>query len=340
MKIESTPISDIIAPGVKKYFKQTPQYISEIAGGGNNRLFRFKAGSQELLAKFYRRDGRQRLDREFMASSFLSSIGIKVPKAFFADHEHQFAVYSLEPGKTKEPSDTTKGDVERIADFMLALHSIANKKIPTDFLEAGGALRSYQDYINLMDGRMNTFKSAFYNNRLHPKAQYFAQDVKAIELVEDLIQQAISGLSSRVVNEQISPDHMRITPIDIGPHNALFNNGGICFIDLEFTGWDEPLRTIVEFTHHQANRGIPFELRQHFRDYFLSKTDLPEEVVKRWIIDDKLMEIIWLTTQLQRMTPERIEGLKFANPNFDLDKHIEGSIRKATERIEDFSINI
>jgi thiamine kinase-like enzyme len=119
----------------------------------------------------------------------------------------------------------------------------------------------------------------------------------------------------------------------MGPHNALFTDSGICFIDFEFTGWDEPMRTIVEFTNHQANRGLHPNLRQHFRNYYLSKTNLPEEVTSRWPIDDRLMAIIWLTTQLSRMTPERIAGLQFANPAFEVETHINRSIAKAQERI-------
>ena len=67
----------------------------------NNRLEHvWSADGREVVVKTYYQDDRHRLDREFTALVFLRTQGIlDLPTPLLRDDEHQFAVYSFEPGR-------------------------------------------------------------------------------------------------------------------------------------------------------------------------------------------------------------------------------------------------
>src|SRR5436190_18977344 len=47
----------------------------------------------------------------------------------------------------------------------------------------------------------------------------------------------------------------RVSPSDFGFHNALVRpRGGLCFIDFEYAGWDDPAKMVCDFFHQPAVR--------------------------------------------------------------------------------------
>ena len=42
-------------------------------------------------------------------------------------------------------------------------------------------------------------------------------------------------------------EDLQISPSDFGFHNALRTNTGPVFFDFEFSGWDDPAKTIIDF---------------------------------------------------------------------------------------------
>ena len=81
---------------------------------------------------------------------------------------------------------------------------------------------------------------------------------EAKKLLESLVRQYDSiSASTRScidlghINDSLDPTQLCISPGDFGFHNAIFTPTGIKFIDFEFSGWDDPAKTIIDF--HSAS---------------------------------------------------------------------------------------
>ena len=82
------------------------QRITQITRGRNNGVFILEGDQyQKVVAKIYQKDDLRRLEREYLACSFLRRHNFLTPKPLLKDDVRQFAVYSFEEGVTKLASE-------------------------------------------------------------------------------------------------------------------------------------------------------------------------------------------------------------------------------------------
>lgn len=322
---------------MRAHFGGDPGAIEEIPEGGNNRLLRLGVDDQNLLAKFYRPDKRLRMEREFEALSLLRPLGLSVPQAFFKNDAEQFAVYSLEPGHTKPVGELSQTEAEQLDNFVLALYELPPAGLHWSLPRARWECRAFKGYTDIIHERMDTFQRALGSSETDARVVELGRQMRLGAVVGELVQQATAGIRPEQLAQELPENYLRLTPVDFGAHNALFDGSRMTIVDFEYTCVDDPLRTLAEFVNHQVTRDMDPQLRRHVVDYFLSQTTLPLPVLERWPVCDRLMAIIWLTTQIVRLVPERIAGLEFADPAFDLDAHIVQTIANTRERLAELT---
>jgi len=306
--------------------------ITELAAGGNGRLFKLRLEDSVLVAKFYQRDNRDRLEREFQAFSFLKSRGFDVPTALFYNQEYYYGVYSFEPGQPKLATDLTKRDVDGIVKFILALENLS-QDTGFPFPSAVNAHLSYSDHIDHITTRIGAVTEALRAGDLPPAAVDFINRTDVLSVMADLLKPSSLGITESEQDQKLPSRFIRLSPVDFGSHNMLFSEDSVRFVDFEYFGWDDPLRLIAEFIGHDRNQGLSDDHKQYFINSYLDGTKLPESITARLDSLSKLLEIEWLASHLQFTTPARLQSRAFADPNLDKDAFIDEQLSKEEKRL-------
>lgn len=309
-----------------------------IPGGSSNKLFRLEStNGQQLLLKIYHNDTRQRLTREFSAIQFLNKQEFKqIPKAYLKNDQYNFGVYSYEQGGNKSDKDISVNDIKLVAEFIASIHMMKKSAITTTFLPAYMACLSLQDYVNNCLFRLDKYVEHVHSDDIHEKVQQFHQKTHAEQAIRELLNNTLKNFTEEQVNQPLSDEEQRLSPVDCGPHNMLFkDNGDIVFLDFEFFGWDDPMREIADFMNHDQTKNISQEKKKIFLETYLNRTEVTEDFVRRLEVVIRLVAIEWLTIHLYVMTPERIKNRQFAIKDFDVDSYLDEQIEKFNKKMSD-----
>ncbi len=139
----------------------------EIDAGMSNRLFRQNdQDGKKLLLKVYWKDSSDpRLEREFKAIQLMRTHGItQIPEVYFRNTDLNYAVYSLEDGHHKKAEDLSENDIEKMVDFLVAVHSIKEENVDSVFkIDSNYTLATYTERIK---HRINRFTEDLNTNAL------------------------------------------------------------------------------------------------------------------------------------------------------------------------------
>jgi len=308
--------------------------VQEINAGLNNRLFKVVTSEEKYLAKLYRKDANIMLKREFDALKYLKSQDIKnVPTAYFKDDKHNFAVYSFEEGKVKNPSQATRKDLNEMAYFIACIHKLQPKEIRKKFLAANFACFSINDYLKNIYFRLDKF-SVYAKSKNIPTIINKLKKEGITTRVEDLVQNVLAGITDDTLTKKLSIGNERLSPVDFGVHNILFKkDGSLCFIDFEYFGRDDPVRAVADFLMHDRSLDIKLELKKYFQSRYLEYIGADRKYRKRLELVKKIIDIEWLAIYLYSMTPDKIKIRKFSDTNFDRDKYLDKQSLKLYSRL-------
>ena len=313
----------------------------------NNRLLRLRAADgRQAVAKVYYRDDRRRLEREFGAVRFLRTRGFTaVPTPYLRSDTHQYAVYSLEPGRTKPASELTEDEVAALGRFAAELHRIR----PDDpdaraaaFPLAVSATFSFADQIAGIRRRLGAFCDFAASPAAYPTVQALYREMDVRAAVERLIAMATSGLSEADLAARLPEHAWRLRPSDFVPHNVIARppghpDGPICVVDLEYFGWDDPAALVAGFlTADTALDLTPTQadvFLHAYRSAFPPGQDPAQTGSPRFVRTAALMQVSWSAVHLSVMTPERVANKRFASSTFDLDAHLAEQCAKFRRRL-------
>jgi Phosphotransferase enzyme family len=295
----------------------------------NNQLQHvWSADGREAVVKTYYQDDRYRLDREFTALVFLRANGIlDLPKPLLRDDEHHFAVYSFEAGATAPGSSLTAGAVARIAEFAAKLHGIGPGTPGAEhFRTSVPATFSLADMARGTRARLAQFM-AHAASINHPSLAHTDWHAE----IETLIGEALRGAE----DTPIPKTDWRFSTADFAPHNILVSDGDrICVVDLEYSGWDDPLMPAADFLAAETSTSLRAACVETFVRTYADCLRLSPRELARLSRMRALMEIGWIAVHLSLLAPERIAPKRFADPaHFDAAAHIARHAALAEARL-------
>lgn len=226
-------------------------------GGGNNRSYRLETTDGIFLCKQYFRhhsDTRDRLGAEFAFLRFCQTCGIEqVPKALAADVEVGVALYSWIEGIPLGAVSITTEHVQEAASFVAALAHASSSSAALSLAPAADASFCVREYVDGVQKRLAELIAAclacddalarnalnFLRQELVPRWNQAQRDLAEC-VGEDLCNQKLS-LAERIVS-----------PSDFGFHNALSTSSGLCFVDFEYAGFDDPAKLVCDFVCQPA----------------------------------------------------------------------------------------
>ncbi len=227
--------------------------IDLLKGGKNNRVYRVSSGDKKALLKSYFQhpgDPRDRLNTEFEFSSFAWSSGLRcIPRPIAKDSESGLALYEFVDGERLDANELTTEAVQAAIDFFKELNRHRTKAEAAEVRTASEACFSLACHIQLVDNRVSRLLAAIEQMSLNPSAEEFIRFklLKAWTLVSANASKLIDQLGL-LYTAEIEPEKRRLSPSDFGFHNALRRTSGeICFLDFEYSGWDDVAKTACDF---------------------------------------------------------------------------------------------
>ncbi len=299
----------------------------------NNQLYRLVMDDgSSFVAKFYFQDERKRREREYPFLSFLAQHGFRnVPHPLYESLSLDCGVYEWKEGERKAAKEYTEADMRDLAEFIARIHALPVSE-GAHLLDAHMAAFSMKDLRANIEKRLNWMYEDLTKKVFHPEVTRFLEKHQCLERVNEALRQMEVTYGNDIFSTVFPENHKRISSVDFGPHNTLFQiDGRPTYLDFENAGMDHPLRTIVDVVNHQKTEEISDELKRIFVDHYRAKANLPEEI---WYWFEPMRRcglIEWHLLHLNHLRPVKINQFKFsyAHGAFHEEEFIQGKLALA-----------
>jgi hypothetical protein len=228
--------------------------LTPLPGGRNNRVWRLHAAETDFLLKRYywaENDQRDRMGHEIAFLSYLRSIGNNAaPEPLAADRENRFALLEFIHGVPPPLPDIAEPEVFAAAEFFAAMNSARFPDAVQALPAASEACFSFRQHVETTGHRVARLDQIVTDDDVAAAAGEFAFDhlrplwerVRA-RIIENALEHG--GYERKLAQEERC-----VSPSDFGFHNSLrLPDGSLRFLDFEYSGWDDPAKTIADFTN-------------------------------------------------------------------------------------------
>jgi len=306
-----------------------PHSAEPLASGGNNRVFLVRVGAESFVAKWYFHgagDGRDRLRSEYAFLEQAWGSGLRcVPQPLARDHDRHVALYEHVQGRRLSADEVDEGRVLEAARFFAALNEPSLRRAAAALPAASEACFSVAEHLAMVDKRLARFAGLRAGS---------AADREALAYLDELgaawREQKARILAAEPQPAQALDERWRcVSPSDFGFHNVLLRaDGGLCFLDFEYAGWDDPAKAFGDFFAHPGSP-VP---RRH-RDAYLAVAAAPfegaEALLERARLLEPVFRVKWCCIILNEFLPAAAERRRFANPQADVEAAKRAQLAKA-----------
>lgn len=308
----------------------------QLSGGFNNRVHRVDLeDGTSVVAKKYFRDDRYRLDREYGMLTTLAAHGFReIPRPIARLDALDAAVYEHIDGRLKAAEEMTEADLAAVAMNLAKLHGLSKNVVTEPHRDAMMPAFSFADVFALIQQRVDR-QHGGGAAPFHPSATKQLSGLPVIEIVFQALARFRHAVGEARMERRIAEANIRLSYSDAGPHNTMWRrDGGLVVIDLEYGGWDHPLRVVTHMLVRDSMVGLSSAQRAFFIRAFLRHSPLPAEVTDEFDDYLRLAEIEWIMLVLNRFMPSSFDRVLHAKPpGFDADAYFENEGRTLRQRL-------
>lgn len=249
--VTSTP-----PPFLHDYLQKTGEQfvgLERIFFGKNNRSYHVRTRGHSFFLKAYFRhphDVRDRLGAEYAFLEFCRDQGIGgVPLPLVFDRASGMALYSWIDGTPVKKGQVCREDIKSAAALLGALARCSAAPQAARLPFAADACTSAWDHLLLAQRRVEALSKALQATQDSPIVAQ-ARDFTAKRLVPALnstMNRAQSLIEPGSLHQPLCPRDFVVSPSDFGFHNALATRNGVVFVDFEYAGLDDPVKTVCDF---------------------------------------------------------------------------------------------
>ena len=222
---------------VAHLFEYPVASIQRWGGGGNSSIFQVKDAKGRLFAlKSYpplELDPRDRIGSEFAALNFLCfNSNVRVPEPVSMDRKKLLGVFKWIDGVRPTPSDAV---IDAMLNFISAVFQLRESTEAKNISFASECCLSGADILRQVQNRLYRLK----------------QQSEEAEMQKFLSTTVEPILAKMKLSDARLPDALRcLNPGDFGAHNMLLNGDGFAFVDMEYFGWDDPVKQVCDVIWH------------------------------------------------------------------------------------------
>ena len=302
--------------------------IFELQGRGNSRVHRIITddGTTFALKSYPDRllDPRNRIEGEFNACSYLEHTGL-VPKAIGLDLDLNMAIYEWIEGKPVNRIEHKH--IVGALSFIKLLWNNSQDLESSHFPLASEACLSVEEILSQIKSRyLNLKKSSKHFENLKD----FLETI-FVPVWDTSIDWVGNHFPFEKINKEISKEERTLSPSDFGFHNILMrNDGSLCFIDLEYFGFDDPAKLIADFIWSPGNSLSISQKKFWVKEslnIFGNTDKLKARLIASWPIYGLRWSLIILNEFLQEGWKKRVHAKQ--NLAESRDKKLEKQLFKA-----------
>ena len=306
----------------------------KISGRGNSQVYKLTSmDTRQYALKMYpdrSNDGRTRLKTEFNAVKFLRANGFdNIPDAVRKDDDLNLGLYSWVSGQSINTPDHQ--DLSQAVEFVRRLYKVSEgSQYSADELATEACL-SARELVNQVDVRFKRLRSFSMNNPA--LSEFLNRSFRPVW--RDLKQNLAQSWPESSREKDLDPKYCILSPSDFGFHNALKNSGEITFIDLEYFGWDDPVKLTADFLWHPAMKLNP-EMTAKWKEAMLGIFASDPKFAGRLHAAMPLYGLRWALIVLNEFLPgfaERRRNASSTDPG-DLEKSRKVQLKKAKHYCE------
>ena len=232
-------------------------HIEPVLGGRNSHIFQLKKSEVYYALKFFRtgdNNSRERFDAETSALKLFAENGIQcVPKIIAQDRENNCIL--LEWIKGEPAGNFDLDDINALSNFVKEVHEIAKTKKCREIRMATEACLNGNEIVSQINQRLDRLETAGNN---YPELQEFLKEdfLPVFKKITDWSKEKYlkNGMD---FDQDILPDQLTLSPVDIGAHNCLRTEDQLYFLDFEFFGRDDPVKLVADTLQHPGTMCSP-----------------------------------------------------------------------------------
>jgi hypothetical protein len=283
-----------------------------IGGGRNSRVYRIVTTGQQVYALkcyFPRADNRNCLAREFGALDFLRRNDISnVPASIAADEAAGCAAYEFVDGVKVSGAELSEADIDAAAAFICRLRELASQPDSAAMSPAADACFSVAQTLRYLRARLSRLQAHGQEGAAEADFRQFMAGEFA-PAMERIVAESCRDCATEV---ELAPHERSLSPSDFGFHNALLRGGQEwVFLDFEYFGWDDPVKTVSDFLLHPGME-LTEDHKQRFvrglRESFYEIAGFAERLRRAY----PLYGLIWCLILLNEFVPEHLRRRQFA----------------------------
>ena len=232
-----------------------------LSGGVNNVTARLRlTDGRMVVGKIYKPGGRDRRERRLRETRFLrllAEAGVaEVPRVIAVDDVADAALHTVVSGAPWPEEQPVGAPVwTQFSTFFAALRRASHLPAAREIGPAAEAATTLQQHLGFVQERRDRW-------RQHALARQLSDEVseRVLGELEDAYQDvARETIGHSAFRWTVPTADLVLTPSDFGLHNALVDDDGrVGFVDFEYAGWDDPLKTDIDFAFQpRYRRGRP-----------------------------------------------------------------------------------
>ena len=302
--------------------------LVRLQGGINNRVFRCSDGNQHWVIKCYapiqagQRD-RMQAEVDFLRFAAQAAPGF-TPELLQVDPERRCVVLEHMDGEAfPEGLPPPKAAVGEAVEFFRQLNAEPRLAQESIHLDAAEGFLSLREHLGNVRERLDGMGYYHLEAPLRPQAKMLLQQLyfQFVNVDERLTNMVAKGM----VADAIAPSERYVSPSDFGFHNAIRTATGIRFIDFEFAGWDDPAKSLADFTLQPR---IPVTEEPSALLEALHP-DKRKNVQKRYASLKPILRLKWLCIIMSFLRTERMEEMLVTCPELNLSRLVQDRLQSA-----------
>jgi len=308
-----------------------PDTLARLNGGINNHVFRCTAGRQTFVLKGYMEStdsphNRFKAETEFL--TYAAAVAPTfVPRLVYSDQaSRSIVVEHLEGECFQEGEQPLERDLAKAVDFIRLLNSNHASALEAISGSAADGFLRITDHLENIRTRIASMQSDHLPTNLRDKA-----DQTILMLKEHLCR--LNKVTKKLFligqcTDILDPADRCLSPSDFGFHNAIRTSQGVKFFDFEFSGWDDPTKTVSDFDFQPK---IPILPRKNILRSGLNQWSNSLEARSKAL--SPIMALKWACIVLSRLNPMRYSQINQIRSSHDLSSSLNRNIELAKNYI-------
>ncbi len=314
----------------KRLGAQTTSLV-QLSGGINNRVYSCSTQNVKWVIKAYPNQNNDQKNRMKAEVDFLQYAAIAAPgytpKLLEIDNKRRCIIIEYLSGdqflsKVQIP---TFEHLQYSADFISKLNEdidLAKEMVELDAVEGFDTLSKH---VQCIHERLISMEIQ------HIPIQFKSKAGRLLDLLKSRITEVGIMLNFQIksgfVEDRLMICDKWVSPSDFGFHNAVWISNHIKFIDFEFAGWDDPVKTVLDFWM-QPRIHIPNDWIRNIFRLFDEQNKL--HLCQRLIVAADIFELKWASIILSVLNPVKYNNILLNLPNEDRIKLVANRLEKST----------